>query len=63
MGHVFDHLNLVFGQFPIVTAKTYCGGRCMFGCGAKLVILLKIHLPVDVLEMPGETSETKHLKS
>ena len=23
----------IFGQFPIATAKTCCGGRCMFGSG------------------------------
>ena len=24
MSHVFDHLNLIFGQFPLATAKTWC---------------------------------------
>ena len=31
MSHVFDHLNLIFGQFPIATAKTWCGGLVLFG--------------------------------
>ena len=48
MSHVFGHLNLIFGQFPIATAKTCCGGRCMFGYGTKPMISLKIHLPADV---------------
>ena len=31
MSHVFDHLNLIFGQFPLATAKTWCGGLVLFG--------------------------------
>ena len=33
-------LNLNFSNFPIATGKKWCGGMCVFGCGANLGVEL-----------------------